>query len=249
MRTLLCAAAVAAAFLADGRPARADRDPPIVPEGELLAGMALEVNLERARDADPLAVARVRLGLADRWSTGVFASLSLTDGPDHPLCAACDHPRGGVFGDVAFLLLDRAMFRLAARSRFGAASFDPVHLALAPGVAGRFGSARWWIDFDGSVSAGLTGRDTGNEAFVDLPLWLCGQLTPRGRAYLRTGFFAPLSGLSDSWAVPIGAGAAVIAGRWEIGIEGWFPRLLGPINTGRYRGAFAFVRARLPVGH
>jgi hypothetical protein len=243
----LCLAALSALIASTAPVARADRDPPILRRGDLLFGAALEANLERNQDADPITVARARYGIGARWTAGLVASLGLT-GAEHPLCTACDHPRGGVFADGAFLLAERPLARIAARARAGTASFDPLHLAVTIGGSGRVGSPRVWLDFDPYVSIAASGRESGNDDFVELPVWLWVRPIDPLRLSLRSGVSGPLSGFSDSWTTPLGAGAAVAVGRWEIGIEAVFPRLIGPLNSGRFRNAFAFVRVELPTG-
>jgi hypothetical protein len=118
-------------------------------------------------------------------------------------------------------------------------------VSTGAGAAGHAGNSVTWVDFDPYVSIAVTGRDSGNEDFVDVPVWLSARPIDWLRIYLRAGVIGPLSGFTDSWQGPMGAGCAIRFGRWEVGAEGVFPRLLGPLNSGRLRNAFAYVRVRV----
>lgn len=225
--------------------ARAEGDPPVLPAGELAAAAAFELDLSRGQPHAPLWVVRGRYGVVPRLSLGAYATLPLT-GRDSPLCGACDHPRGGGFADGSLQVLARGRTELAARIRLGSAAVDRFQAAVTLGGLGRAGGDRLWVEADPHVSIAITGRDDGNEDFIDLPLWLCGRAASWLRLYAHTGYRAPLTELDDGFYVALGAGAVIPFGRWEAGVEALFPRIVGPLNSGRIRTAFAFVRYRLP---
>ncbi|MCA9679588.1 MAG: hypothetical protein H6709_16590 [Kofleriaceae bacterium] len=133
---------------------------------------------------------------------------------------------------------------VALRARLVARSLSPLLPSLRVGALLRWRRAAWGIDADPHLQLGLYHRDLGNRAQLDLPLWVRFALGCRVAGWVRSGVRGELAVVADDLSIPLGLGAAARLGPVDVGVEGAFVRLLGPLNNVAERDLVLFARWR-----
>jgi hypothetical protein len=258
-RATCAVALVPAALLAIAGPAVAAPDdvvarPLVLGRGEVEASLSLEVELGVRRLGEPMSLAPdVAVGIHRDVTVGIVHSargLSQIDagrgicwrGYDH----GCDRAYDNAALDVRWLVR-RAPLTIAARSRFIARSFDPWRPRVGLGAVGRWSRGRFAVTADPSLSLGVTRRDRGNRAALDVPLWLAVQPTRGWALHLRTGVHGTVATFGDGYEIPFGVGVIVTPQRRvDVAVEAAFRRLLGPLNDLKTRSMWIALTVRFP---
>ncbi|MBT8493058.1 MAG: hypothetical protein KJO07_08365, partial [Deltaproteobacteria bacterium] len=111
---------------------------------------------------------------------------------------------------------------------------EPFKPRLAPGMSAAF---RWRFlaaAVDPHLGFGLTNQARGNPITLNVPVWLGGHAGPAD-IFVRTGFYGPIRGFSDSYFIPMGIGTGVTFGRYRVELFAVLPKIGGPLNTPRHR--------------
>ena len=224
--------------------ARAD-----TPTGAVDAELVTEIDLAPGHVAHPISLAPdVWWGALPRWTIGLVHSGPSVDRfvPGASLCLAssdvlaCDHVYRGGGLDARY----QALPWLAPRVRVLLRDIDPLKPAVALGALVQARRGRLAIAFDPYLQLGLANTDRGNDHAVVLPVRGSVDLGAT-RAWLDTGWNAPVSAWRDGSPVPIGVGVQqALAPQLAVGTELAFPTLLGPQNTPKERVLFLFVTTR-----
>lgn len=230
----------------------ATRRPLLLAPGLCQASLVVEASFEIRRRFEPTSLAPdLHCGVLPRLVAGVThsaRSLSLLDSGGG-LClrgreTGCPHRYDAVAVDALTPLTDGDA-AVAARARLVASSFSPLKPSLRVGALIRLRRGRAALVLDPHLVVGLAHRDRGNRDQLNVPLRGQLQVTTRVAATLLTGVRGELATFGDAFAVPIGAGVEVSPRpAWDIGLEVGFPRLLGPLNTFRYRHLAFYVTYR-----
>jgi hypothetical protein len=229
----------------------------VLPAGGLELSLAAEVSLSVRHIAEPWSLAPdAYVGITDHLTAGVTHSVraqSLIDAGSG-LCldgdsGECASVYDGPGVDLRFLHWQRGGLAVASRVRLQARRFDPLKLAIKPGVLVRATRGDVTVLTDPYVSVGLTNIDRGNDHFLNLPLWGIWQLGGRVALHLRSGVHGVLRDFADAYRIPIGVGAAVqLGGGWRAGADLGMNKLIGPQNDLKPRHLQLFVTwARSPV--
>lgn len=228
--------------------------PLVLGRGEVEASLTLEVELAIRRLGAPMSLAPdVAVGVHPDVTVGIVHSargLSQIDagrgicwrGDDH----GCDRAYDNAALDVRWLVR-RAALTVAARSRFILRSIDPWRPRVGLGAVGRWSRGRFAVTADPSLSLGVTRRDRGNRAALDLPLWLAVQPTRGWALHLRTGVHGTVATFGDGYEIPFGLGVVVSPQRRvDIAVEAAYQRLLGPLNDLKTRSMWVALTIRFP---
>jgi hypothetical protein len=218
--------------------------PFVVGAGELAARLSLEIDLEPEHVAKPFAIAPdVWYGVTDRLTLGFINSDDSLDqvGATASLCfrgdfqTTCDHLYRGSGLDVRYSWLTGAL-SVAPHARFVVRDVDPWKPAVTAGALVRWAHGRYAITSDPYFRFGVANTDLGNRTALYVPLWLAMQPAHGWLLGLETGWNSDLGIADDGWHVPIVLEAqAALSARWDAGISGGFPSLLGPQNNAKAR--------------
>ena len=230
--------------------ARVDADPLVVPRGEVLTRISIEINAHRRQFARPLSFAPdLWIGVTDRVTVGLIHSSQSVDRIEsgatfcvRELASRCERAYRGSGLDLRVAWTPGVVLRTRLLLR----DVDPVKPAFTVGALLRGIRGRWSLTSDPYLRIGLANRELGNRDALVVPVWLGVQVRSVWFA-LHTGIDGDLAVWRDGWHVPVAVVAEVAPARvLTLGIEAGFASLIGPQNTGDFRAVILYAgwRAR-----
>jgi hypothetical protein len=205
--------------------------PMILPTGKLKVNAALGVNMSSSLVAKPIALApdvyygvmpKLEVGLVHSnhgltgfWFQGIGGGVCVT-GTE----SGCAKLYNGPVGVLAHFALMEGNIDLATDAGVVIGSLDPMQLSMKVGVMGRWMSGKINVLFQPAIAIGLTERDTNKEEIL-IPVTVGYTVSPKLHAGVQTGLYAPLDGLGDFYAIPVGVGAMFMVND-KLGVGGSF---------------------------
>jgi hypothetical protein len=123
--------------------------------------------------------------------------------------------------------LKNAGIELAGIGALEFRSLDPMHLALDLGIGFKYNAGRVAIKAAPQIGIGVNKRDEQVKEFIAVPVQVALQAAPALAVVLDTGLFGPTADFSQTYAVPMGVGAAfAVMPLLDVGAEFMLPYLL-----------------------
>lgn len=226
-------------------PARARADEPTLPRGVVRVSLDLEMTAA-TRDADaPWTLAPdVYAGVTPRLTVGVahgFRGRGLVRTGGGVCVRECDDRYANLGLDARYRLGRAGGAAITARGMLLGRRLDPFHPALLAGVRADWRLGRWTVTAAPQLELGLARRDTGNGSSFNVPVTVAARAW-RVEPYLFFAIEGPTHEAGERYDVPVAVGARVwVTEAVELGAQYGFRRLLGPLNTPRYRDAVVFA--------
>jgi hypothetical protein len=222
-----------------------------------VARAVAEVGLRRGHVWAPVTLAPdLAVGVADRVAVLVDSSRASEArlGAGNGVCVrppnetvgmpttSCPSTDVGLEVGVLYGVADHTVLRAGLFAH----DWSPLAIAAEVGAATTVQAGRAWAEIAPTLVLGLTARDDGNRARVQVPVYLGVTPRPPVELHLRSGLDGTLATFGDTYSIPIGAGASVRLARVRIGVDVTLDKAVGPLNATLWRSALVFVEA--PVG-
>ena len=219
----------------------------------VIAGSTLNIDLSKGAVGKPVSLApSVWYGVNEQLTLGVTHDGGTTQWTPRPATGAgicisgksngCPKVYNNVGVDAIFGL-SAGKLTAAVHPGLDARSIDPLVMNLRLGLLGRYElGEKLALVFDPrigiglnkrkGVSDGMGGTVGGNKEYIDVPAWVWLTVSPKLGLYGSIGLQGQLSGFSDTFAVPLGAGATfAVSEKVAVGGDFYFNNLIGKGHT------------------
>lgn len=255
LRTLVALAALitlGAPSLAGATPNDLIARPLVLVPGDLVARVAVELNLQDGRFAMPMSIAPdLWIGVTSRVTIGLVHSNESVEQIDarasfcfRSNALSCNRTYRGSGIDVLWSWREGTL-AVAPRGRLLVRDTDPWKPAVTAGALVRWTQGRYALTSDPYLRLGLANRDLGNRAALVIPVSLGIQPTRGWLIALHTGWDGEFATWRDGWHIPLALALVVRATRHvDLGLSAGFPHLLGPQNTPKERAMSILLEVR-----